>query len=265
MTDTGSKPPAISWRGPTWHKGMFPDAEGMIFIRRIYDWMCLGLIVSAAIAYWTYITPTLASFVTFEVNGFIFICILIVEIIFALWIAGHIHNFSGATSLIIFLIYSALNGFVLSAVFSALGFDSIIIMFLVIAALFVTMSMFSYFAKTDLTTLGRFTVMALLGIAISTIVNIFLKSDFRNFAIADFGVLVFVVLTLLHTVMLKRLFDFNWAGGSGGKAGEAINGTLMITSDFSVLFVALISITGHYNSQQVAWGLLESLGKDDSA
>jgi FtsH-binding integral membrane protein len=243
MTDEGNKPPAISWRGPTWNKGVFPDTGGMKFIRSVYNWTFLGLIISAAVACLTYAMPTIASFVTFQAKGIILISSLIVELLFMIWTRRHINKFSKIEAFIIFFIYSALTGFTLSVASSALRSDSVIIMFLVTAAVFGIMSIFAYYVKTDLSTAGHFVGMALFGLVIATIANLFLKSGPQVFTVAYAGIIVFVVLTFLSTTQQKRMFDL---------ARTPINGALMITLNIIKIFVALLMINAQPRGQMAA-------------
>jgi hypothetical protein len=203
--------------------------------------MCGGLIVSALVAYWVAITPSVAQFI---LGGYTFFILLMIELISVIFLARMVHKISSATSSIIFLLYSALNGLTLSVIFFVYTFGSITEVFLITAGVFGAMSLYGYFTKRDLTTAGHFAGMALLGLIVVMLINLFFQNNMASLILACVGVLVFVVLTAYDTQKLKWLYELGRTEGSDGEKKEAINGALTLYLDFVNLFLDLLRIFG---------------------
>ena len=231
---------------PGWGKlalGTFSTPEQMAFIHQVYGWMCGGLIISAIVAYWVSITPTVADFILG--NMLVFYGLLAIEIVAVIYLARMVHKISSFNSSIIFLIYSALNGLTLSVIFFVYTFSSITEVFIITAGLFGVMSLYGYFTKQDLTTVAQFAMMILFGLIIAMFVNLlFYQNDMASLIFACVGVLVFVLLTAYDTQKLKWLYELGRTEGSDGEKKEAINGALALYLDFINLFLDLLRIMG---------------------
>lgn len=222
--------------------GSFSSPDQRAFIHRVYGWMCLGLIISGAVAYWVAITPAVAEIVIG--NEIVFLVLLGLELVAVFTLASLVHKISSALSSLIFIVYAALSGLTLSVIFFVYQIGSISEVFLLTAGLFGVMSLYGYFTKTDLTTAGNFAFMALLGLVVAMVINLFFQNDVAGFILAAVGVLIFVVLTAYDTQKLKWLYTLGGTEGADGEKKEAINGALTLYLDFINLFLDLLRLFG---------------------
>lgn len=211
------------------------------FIRRTYAWMCAGLLVTAAVAFVVAATPALIDF--FIINIWIFYGLLILELIAVFYLAIMAQKISAASAGIVFLLYAILNGITFSLIFLIYTSSSIALTFLITAGTFGIMSLYGYFTKRDLTTVGNIATMALIGLIIASVINLFLSNDIVYWITTYAGVLIFVALTAYDTQKLKQLY---LVGEStvGGERKEAIVGALTLYLDFINLFLLLLRIFG---------------------
>jgi FtsH-binding integral membrane protein len=214
----------------------------MTFIHQVYGWMSGGLVISAAVAYGVATTPAVADLILG--NTLVFVVLLLAEVVAVIYLARMVHKISSTVSSIIFLLYSALNGLTLSVIFFVYTMGSITEVFLITAGVFGVMSFYGYVTKRDLTTVGQFAFMALLGLLLATLLNLFFPSDMASLVLAYVGVLVFVALTAFDTQKLKWLYALGRTEGSDGERKEAVNGALTLYLDFINLFLDLLRIFG---------------------
>jgi FtsH-binding integral membrane protein len=239
------RPPKVDANKPTWGKvalGSFSSPDQLAFMHAVYGWMCLGLVITAVVSY---VVASIPSFIALIIgNEFIFYGLLIAELLAVIFLATRIHKMSATTAAIVFLLYAALNGLTFSVIFLVYQISSIGSVFVITAGLFGAMSLYGYFTKRDLTTLGSFAVMALFGLVFAMVVNFFFQSDMLSFILACIGVLIFVVLTAYDTQKLKWLYEVGLTEGPDGERKEAINGALTLYLDFINLFLDLLRIMG---------------------
>ena len=154
-----------------------------------------------------------------------------------------INKLSLTTATLMFVLYSVLNGATMSFIFLAYTSSSITNVFFITAGTFAAMALFGYFTKTDLTSMGKILVMALIGIIIASVVNIFTKSTGLAMILNYLGVLVFVGLTAYDSQKIKQmLMQAPDAGESAQKV--ALLGALSLYLDFINLFLYLLRIFG---------------------
>ena len=146
------------------------------------------------------------------------------------------------TAGIVFLLYSVLNGLTLSMVFLIYTSSSIASTFLVTAATFGVMSAYGYMTKKDLTSIGNLAFMALIGLIIGSVVNIFLQSEIMYWVITYAGVLIFVALTAYDTQKIKRMAAYDDTQEVSKK--KSIMGALTLYLDFVNLFLYLLRFMG---------------------
>ena len=142
----------------------------------------------------------------------------------------------------VFWIFAALMGASLSSIFLAYTGTSITRVFFITAGTFGAMSIYGYTTKRDLTKLGSFLFMGLIGIIIASIVNIFMKSSMMYFVISILGVLIFVGLTAYDTQKIKNMYLASDSGELIGK--KAVMGALTLYLDFINLFIMLLRLFG---------------------
>ena len=213
------------------------------FVRSVYNWMCIGLALTGFIAFYVSTNETILRLV-FE-NRIIFFGIIIAELALVFSIAGMINKMSAGTATGLFVLYSALNGVVLSFIFLAYTRSSIYSTFFICAATFLVCSIYGWTTKRDLTSWGGFLFMGLIGIIIASLVNMFIHSSAVSMVVSYIGVFVFVGLTAYDTQKLKNMALTQPAGLEGAVVRKgAILGALSLYLDFINLFLMLLRIFG---------------------
>jgi uncharacterized protein len=153
-----------------------------------------------------------------------------------------INRLSAGTALTVFFVYAALLGLSLASIFLVYTHVSIARVFFISAATFGATSLYGYTTQRDLSSLGSFMFMGLIGIIIASVVNIFLRSTGLDWAISVIGVLVFVGLTAYDTQSIKEMYDVNDDGSVTGR--KAVMGALRLYLDFINLFLMLLRLFG---------------------
>ena len=207
---------------------------------RVYAWMTAGLLVTAAVASFVFNSTALSSLIFG--NPLIFFGLFIVEIIAVVGLSAGINRLSPAAAMAIFMGYAALNGLTLSAIVLAYTQASIASTFFVTAGTFGAMSVYGYTTKRDLTSVGNIAILALIGLLIASIVNIFLHSAALYWVITYAGVVIFVALTARDTQKIKQLATQVNDERSAGRI--AVLGALILYLDFINLFIFLLRIFG---------------------
>ena len=185
----------------------------------------------------TWLTLTIIS------NQVVFWGLIIAEFALVWSISGAIDKMSLATATLLFILYSALNGAMLSSIFYAFTMSSIASVFFITAGTFGVMAAVGYFTKSDLTSMGKILFMALIGLVIATIVNLFLHSNGLDLIISYAGVLVFVGLTAYDSQKIKQMLaQCDEVNESTQKL--AVLGSLTLYLDFINLFIYLLRIFG---------------------
>ena len=173
------------------------------FFSKVYAWMSLGLFLTALASFVTLSVPALLTAVA--TNPILLIVLIIIELGLVVYLSGWIEKMSSTTAKIAFSIYALLNGITLSILFLVYTTESIAATFVVTAGTFALMSVYGYVTKKDLTTIGSLAFMALIGIILASIVNIFLQSSILYWIITYLGILIFVGLIAYDTQKLKKI------------------------------------------------------------
>jgi len=178
-------------------------------------------------------------------NQLLFFALIIGELVLVFSIGARIHKLQASTATGLFVLYAGLNGATLSFVFLFYTKTSITSVFFICAATFIACSVYGMTTKRDLTSVGGFMMMGLIGIIIASVVNIFVRSTQMSLIISYIGVLVFVGLTAYDTQKLKTM-ALSVPGGSeeGLLRKNAILGALALYLDFINLFLMLLRIFG---------------------
>ena len=171
------------------------EIEQRSFITKVYWWMSSALLITGLVALFTVSTPSLIN-VIFG-NNILFFGLIIGEIGLVVYISRSIGKMSAQTATFTFIGYSVLNGLTLSVIFLIYTATSIASTFFITAGTFGIMSIYGYFTKRDLTSIGGLLTMALIGVIIAMVVNMFLNSDSLSFIISIIGVLVLSVSPLM--------------------------------------------------------------------
>ena len=198
-------------------------------MRKVYVWMTLALVITGFTAYAVANSPGIMTAIKFALVWYV---------------SARIDRLSLSTATLLFILYSVLNGATLSIIFLAYTMTSIASVFFITAGTFAAMSLVGYFTKKDLSGLGRILFMALIGLIIATLVNVFLiKSGGFGLIVSYVGVLIFVGLTAYDTQRIKNmLVEADDVSAEAQKI--ALMGALALYLDFINLFLYLLRIFG---------------------
>jgi hypothetical protein len=214
------------------------------FIRSVYNWMGIGLALTGFIAY--YVAHSQSMMQLIFKNPVIFYGLIIGELVLVFTLSARVAKMKATTATALFVIYAALNGVTLSFIFLAYTQSSITATFFICAATFIACSVYGMTTKRDLTSLGGFMTMGLIGIIIASVVNMFVRSSGMSIIISYVGVLVFVGLTAYDTHKLRTMALSQPADLEAGVIRKgAIMGALALYLDFINLFLMLLRILGN--------------------
>jgi len=215
-----------------------------LFITKVYNWMALALFITGLVSYFVASSPELINIIIG--SKFVFYGLLIGELLLVIYLTRSIDKLSQNMVIAGFLLYAVLNGLTMSFIFMIYTSNSIATTFYVTAGTFGAMSLYGYYTKKDLTSLGNMAMMGLIGIIVASIVNMFLQNDMMSWIITYLGVAIFVGLTAYDTQKLKNL-------GSQGFVNDesmekmSIMGALTLYLDFINMFLFLLRIFGNRN------------------
>jgi FtsH-binding integral membrane protein len=212
-----------------------------ILMRKVYVWMTLAMILTGVTAYGVANSPGILM--ALYSNQILFWGLIIVEFALVIGITAAINKLSLTTATLMFVLYSVINGAMLSSIFMIYTMSSITSVFFITAGTFAVMAFIGYTTKTDLTSMGKILIMALIGIIIATVVNIFLKSSGLEMILSYLGVLVFVGLTAYDSQKIKQMLLMAPDAGEGAQK-LALLGALTLYLDFINLFIYLLRIFG---------------------
>ena len=227
--------------------------EGLrAYMLKVYNYMTTGLLLTGLVAYFF----GKASIVTNELGQIIGITpigamlfgsplkwvVMLAPLGFVFYLSARINKMSVSSAQITFWIFSAIMGLSLASIFIVYTQASIARVFFISSGTFAAMSLYGYTTKKDLTKLGGFLFMGLIGIIIASLVNLFFQSSALHFAISVIGVLVFVGLTAYDTQSIKNMYYAGDSESVGGK--KALMGALRLYLDFINLFIMLLRLFG---------------------
>ena len=236
------------------------DAGLRAYMLRIYNYMSIGLAITGLAALGIYMAAvttdpaatayhfrdlSLTSFgyaMYFSPLKWLF---MLAPLVMVFAISAGINRLQPATSQMLFWAFSALMGVSLSSIFLVYTHTSIVRVFFITAATFGALSLYGYTTKRDMTGMGSFLFMGLIGIVIASFVNIFLGSSMLQFVVSVGGVLVFAGLTAWDTQRLKNEYVYGYASAGGDVAERAaITGALSLYLNFINLFTLLLQLLG---------------------
>lgn len=210
-------------------------------MRKVYVWMTMALVLTGLTAYYVASSPGILQAV--YTNNILLWGMIIGEVALVIGLSAAINRLSLTMATLMFVLYSVLNGALFSSVFVIYTMSSIANVFFITAGTFGVMAFLGYVTKTDLTSMGKYLLMALIGIIIATIANIFFKSEGLTTVVSYIGVLVFVGLTAYDSQKIKNmLLQAPDAGEIAQK--YALLGALTLYLDFINLFLYLLRILG---------------------
>ena len=217
------------------------------FLLRVYNYMAIGLAVTGVAAFGTAAMAVsngqLTSFGYALYASPLKWVVMLAPLGFVFFLSARINSMSVSAAQLTFWAFAALMGLSLSSIFLVFTGESIARVFFLTAATFGAMSLYGYTTKRDLSGMGSFLFMGLIGIIIASIVNIFIGSSAIQFAVSVIGVLIFTGLTAYDTQQIKEMY---YVGDDGTVAGrKAISGALRLYLDFINLFMMLLHLFGN--------------------
>lgn len=212
------------------------------FMQKVYLWMTFALTLTGFVAYRTTQSEFLLELIFSSSFGFI--GLILVELALVFWISSGIQRMSSNMAIGMFLLYSVLNGMTLSVLLIAYTGASVASTFFITAGMFGAMSIYGYTTKQDLSSWGNLLFMALFGLILASVVNIFLQSSGLYWLISYIGVLVFVGLTAYDTQKIKQLAAQVIVESEVGRK-VAILGALTLYLDFINMFIFMLRILGN--------------------
>ncbi len=210
-------------------------------MKKVYTWMTLALVITGMTAWLTASRPAILEAVF--TNSILFWGLIIAEFGLVIWLSAGINKMSLTTATLLFIAYSVVNGLTMSFIFLAYTASSIATTFFITAGTFGAMSLYGYTTGKDLSGMGKILFMALIGLIIATIVNIFVGNGMMDLIISYAGVIIFVGLTAYDTQKIKLMFleaDEN----NPSVQKYAVLGALSLYLDFINLFLYLLRIFG---------------------
>ncbi len=210
---------------------------------KVYLWMTLALAVTGLTSLYVASSPGLVQSI-FASRG-TFWLLVIAELALVFILSARIMKMSFSTAGIMFALYSVLNGVTMSFIFIAYTSTSIATAFFVTAGMFAAMSFIGFVTKKDLSSFGSFFTMALIGLIIASVVNIFLNSSVMYWIITYVGVLLFVGLTAYDTQKIKQMLIEYGDEVNDSTQKLALLGSLTLYLDFINLFLYILRLFGN--------------------
>ena len=209
------------------------------YMLRVYNYMTLGLGITGAVALLTASSPALMAAIFGTPLKWV---VMLAPLGFVFFLSLRIDRMSAAKAQTVFWIYAAVMGLSMAAIFLVFTGTSIARVFFITSAMFAGTSLLGYTTKRDLTNMGGFMMMGLIGILVAGLVNLFLQSSALHFAISVIGVIVFTGLTAWDTQRIKEVYDENHGHEITSKL--AIMGALTLYLDFINMFTSLLHLFG---------------------
>ena len=215
--------------------------EGLrAYMLGIYNYMALGVALTGTVAFLAASSMDLMRAI--YTNTALSLVVMFAPLAFVLFLSFRINHMKASTAQALFWVYSAMMGLSLSFIFLAYTGTSIARVFFITSGTFAAMSLYGYTTKKDLTGLGSFLFMGLIGIIIASLVNMFIGSTVMEFVISVIGVLIFTGLTAYDTQQIKH--EYFYGGSSEEMKKRSIMGALRLYLDFINLFLMLLRLFG---------------------
>ncbi|MEQ8228887.1 MAG: Bax inhibitor-1/YccA family protein [Rhodospirillales bacterium] len=210
------------------------------YMLRVYNYMCIGLGLTGAVAFAASTSPELMNVIHGTALRWI---VMLAPLGFVFFLSARINHVKASTAQALFWVYAGLMGLSLSYIFLAYTGVSVVRVFFITAGAFAGLSLYGYTTKKDLSGMGSFLIMGVIGILIASVVNIFLASTGLHFVISVLGVLIFAGLTAYDTQRIKAIY----AEGDHSETHEkkAIMGALTLYLDFINMFIFMLQFFGN--------------------
>lgn len=216
--------------------------EGLkTYMENVYKYMSIALLITGFVAF--FISKSVALSQLF-LGSPLSIVVALAPLFYVIYFSAKVWSIAPEKAKMHLFIFSGIMGISMSSIFYVYTSISIVRTFFITSAMFGGMSLYGYITKKDLTGMGQFLMMGLLGIIIASLVNIFLKSSGVDFAISILGVIIFSGLTAYDVQKIKQTYDYV-SGDVATKEKVAIIGALNLYMDFINLFLTLLKFFGN--------------------
>ncbi len=218
------------------------DAGLRAHMLRVYNYMVGGLGITGLLAFITANSPAMLNAIYGTPLAWV---VMLAPLGMVFFLSFRVHKMSFAAAQTTFWLFAAVMGLSMATIFIIYTPSSITRVFFITSGTFAAMSLYGYTTKRDLTAMGSFLMMGLIGIIIAMVVNMFLASAMMDFVISVLGVLIFTGLTAYDTQKIKEIY---YEGDGSAVAGKkAIMGALRLYLDFINLFLMLLRLFGNRN------------------
>ncbi|MCF6335535.1 MAG: Bax inhibitor-1/YccA family protein [Spirochaetales bacterium] len=211
-------------------------------IKNVYLWMTAGLALTGVVAFW--LSGNISLMRTLVSNSVLFFGLIIGEFALVMYLSSRIMKMSAGAATLAFALYAFLNGITLSVIFLAYTGATISLAFFTTAATFGAMSLYAMTTKRDLSGMGHYLMMGVMGIIIVSVINFFVKSPAIYYLISYVGVLVFMGLTAYDTQKILQLSARSGAVSEDEYIKFSIMGALKLYLDFINIFLFMLRIFG---------------------
>ncbi len=210
--------------------------------RKVYQFMAMGLILTALAAYLTASSPAMIELL--YTSRAPMLIIAVAEIGLVLWLGAGFNKLSASAARNIFFVYSILNGLLCSSVLLVYTGESVAKAFLSTAGMFGAMSIYGLYTQRDLTSMGSFLRMGLFGLIIAMVINLFMRSSALELYISIFGIIIFMGLTAWDTAKIKAIAASYDSRDENMTGKVAVFGALSLYLDFINIFLYLVRLFG---------------------
>jgi FtsH-binding integral membrane protein len=222
------------------------DRSGAVFdeglrqhMLRIYNYMCLGLVVTGVVAFVVGSTPALYVPIFSTPLKWV---VMLAPLAFVLFFSFRMQSMSAASAQTMFWAFCAVMGLSMASIFLVFTGTSIARTFFIAATMFGATSLYGYTTKRDLSQFGSFLIMGLIGVVIASLVNLILGSTMLQFVVSVIGIIVFIGLTAWDTQQIKEQYAENFDSESQQKL--AVFGAFSLYLNFINIFQLLLNLTG---------------------
>lgn len=230
-----------SWKGVFMMYSEYPVENANTLLRKVFGWMTLGLSLTGVAAWITNMIPGLQHAIAH--NMLVLLLIIIAQFGVLMYLNFGLARMSKETAILSYVLYSLLTGLTLSVLFLVFTGASLALTFFICAAMFGAMALYGSMTKQDLSGLGTFLFMGLIGLIIAGLINMFVHSAQFNFIISIFGVIIFTLFTAYDVHMIKRMGMVMIDDGQESTKVSIIC-ALRLYMDFLNLFLYLLNFFG---------------------
>lgn len=219
----------------------YSDSVVATLMRNVYIWMTLALVITGLTAMVTAKSEALMTFIF--TNNWALIALMILQLGLVFYFSARVNRMSFSTATAVFILYSAITGLTFSSIFVVFSMNSIATTFFITAGMFAAMALVGSFTKKDLSGMGKFGLMALIGLIIAGIVNMFLRNAMMDFIVSGIGVLVFAGLTAYDSQKIRQMLQMQSEINESTQK-LALLGSLSLYLDFINIFLYLLRFFG---------------------